>query len=106
MCIRDREKGYTTALSLLDAPVKVGNKTFHNYDHKYEGMITMRYAVQWSKNTYAVRLPVSYTHLDVYKRQHLFFKLFTFKKPSGVWPHSRQADVYKRQLKKGVYHVP
>ncbi len=50
------EKGYTTALSLLDSPVKVGNKTFHNYDHKYEGMITMRYAVQVSKNTYAVRL--------------------------------------------------
>jgi len=50
------EKGYTTALSLLDEPVKVGSKTFHNYDHKYEGMITMRYAVQVSKNTYAVRL--------------------------------------------------
>ena len=31
-------------------PLKVGNKTFHNYDHKYEGMITMRYAVQCQKH--------------------------------------------------------
>lgn len=50
------EKGYTTALSLLDAPVKIGKDTIHNYDHKYSGMITMRTAVQWSKNTYAARL--------------------------------------------------
>lgn len=50
------EKGYTTALSLLDAPVTIGKDTFHNYDHNYSGWITMRTAVQWSKNTYAVRL--------------------------------------------------
>jgi penicillin-binding protein 1A len=50
------EKGYTTALSLLDSPVTIGNNTFNNYDHKYAGWITMRTAVQWSKNTYAVRL--------------------------------------------------
>lgn len=50
------EKGYTTALSLLDAPVTVGSKTFRNFDNQYSGMITMRTAVQWSKNTYAVRL--------------------------------------------------
>lgn len=50
------EKGYTTALSLLDAPVTIGKDTFNNYDHKYSGWITMRTAVQWSKNTYAVRL--------------------------------------------------
>ncbi len=50
------EKGYTTALSLLDEAVTVGKNTYKNYDHKYEGYITMRKAVQWSKNTYAVRL--------------------------------------------------
>lgn len=50
------EKGYTTALSLLDAQVTIGKDTFKNYDHKYSGWITMRTAVQWSKNTYAVRL--------------------------------------------------
>lgn len=50
------EKGYTTALSLLDSPVTIGNDTFNNFDHKSAGWITMRTAVQWSKNTYAVRL--------------------------------------------------
>ncbi len=50
------EKGYTTALSLLDSPVTIGNNTFNNYDYKSAGWITMRAAVQWSKNTYAVRL--------------------------------------------------
>ncbi|HBG23054.1 MAG TPA: penicillin-binding protein 1A, partial [Peptococcaceae bacterium] len=46
------EKGYTTALSLLDSPVTIGNNTFNNYDYKSAGWITMRAAVQWSKNTY------------------------------------------------------
>lgn len=50
------EKGYTTALSLLDAPVVIGNNTFNNFDHQSSGWITMRTAVQWSKNTYAVQL--------------------------------------------------
>ncbi|HHV34453.1 MAG TPA: penicillin-binding protein 1A [Syntrophomonadaceae bacterium] len=50
------EKGYSPALSLLDAPVTIGKDTFHNFDRKYSGWITMRTAVQWSKNTYAVRL--------------------------------------------------
>lgn len=50
------EKGNTTALVLEDSPATFGTKTFHNYDGNYRGLITMRTAVQWSINTYAVRL--------------------------------------------------
>ncbi len=50
------EKGITTAMVLEDSPVTFGNKTFHNYDGRYRGLIPMRTAVQWSINTYAVRL--------------------------------------------------
>jgi len=50
------EKGVTTVQLLDDSPVTLGNTTFKNYDGKYRGLITMRPAVQWSINTYAVRL--------------------------------------------------
>jgi len=50
------EKGYSPSLALLDAPLTADKHTYHNYDNKYRGMITMRTAVQWSINTYAVRL--------------------------------------------------
>lgn len=50
------EKGYTTATVLDDVPATFGTKTFYNYDNVYRGLIPMRTAVQWSINTYAVRL--------------------------------------------------
>ncbi|MGB9793117.1 MAG: transglycosylase domain-containing protein, partial [Thermacetogeniaceae bacterium] len=50
------EKGYTTATVLDDVPATFGSKTFYNYDNVYRGLIPMRTAVQWSVNTYAVKL--------------------------------------------------
>lgn len=43
-----------------DSPItyKIGSSNWspHNYDNRYRGLITMRTAVQWSINTYAVQL--------------------------------------------------
>lgn len=50
------EKGYTTATVFDDVPATFGSKTFYNYDNRYRGLITMRTAVQYSINTYAVQL--------------------------------------------------
>jgi penicillin-binding protein 1A len=54
------QKGYMPFLVLDDSPIsyKVGNTVWNpqNYDLKYRGLITMRTAVQYSINTYAVQL--------------------------------------------------
>lgn len=54
------EMGYNPGYVLEDAPVtfSAGSKPYSpkNYDGKYRGMITMRTAVQWSVNVYAVKL--------------------------------------------------
>lgn len=54
------EMGYNSGYVLEDAPVTymVNGKPWspRNYDGKYRGMITMRTAVQWSVNIYAVKL--------------------------------------------------
>jgi penicillin-binding protein 1A len=50
------EKGYTEAYVQDDVPATFGPKTFYNYDGQYRGLITMRTAVQYSINTYAVKL--------------------------------------------------
>lgn len=54
------EMGYSPEYQLEDAPVTfmAGGKPYSpkNYDGKYRGMITMRTAVQWSVNVYAVKL--------------------------------------------------
>jgi penicillin-binding protein 1A len=50
------EKGYTTAQVEDDVPATFGSKTFYDYDNHYRGLITMRTAVQYSINTYAVKL--------------------------------------------------
>lgn len=54
------EMGYHPDYQLEDAPVtfNVGGQKYSpkNYDGKYRGMITMRTAVQWSVNIYAVKL--------------------------------------------------
>ncbi|NLV16687.1 MAG: penicillin-binding protein 1A [Syntrophomonadaceae bacterium] len=54
------EKGYTPGYMLEDAPVtyRIGGETWSpgNYDGKYRGMITMRTAIQYSVNIYAVKL--------------------------------------------------
>lgn len=54
------EKGYMPYYVLNDAPVsfKIGGTVWSpkNYDNNHRGLITMRTAVQWSINTYAVQL--------------------------------------------------
>ena len=50
------EKGYTTAQVEDDVPATYGSKTFYDYDNHYRGLITMRTAVEYSINTYAVKL--------------------------------------------------
>jgi penicillin-binding protein 1A len=50
------EKGYTEALVQDDAPAVFGTKTFYNDDDTYRGPITMRTALEYSINTYAVKL--------------------------------------------------
>ncbi|ABI68419.1 transglycosylase domain-containing protein [Syntrophomonas wolfei] len=54
------EDGYMPFFTLIDEPIsiKVGNTIWSpkNYDPNYRGLISMRTAVQWSVNTYAVQL--------------------------------------------------
>jgi len=54
------EDGYMPFYVLDDSPIsfKIGTDVWspQNYDGKYRGLITMRTAVQWSINTYAVQL--------------------------------------------------
>lgn len=50
------EKGYTPGSFINDSPVSFGNWTPHNYDHKFLGPISLRRALEKSKNIPAVRL--------------------------------------------------
>ncbi|NLG33327.1 MAG: PBP1A family penicillin-binding protein [Syntrophomonadaceae bacterium] len=54
------ERGYMPFYVLDDSPIsfKIGNTIWSpkNYDFKHRGLITMRTAVQWSINTYAIQL--------------------------------------------------
>lgn len=54
------EQGYMPFYVLNDTltSYKIGGSVWtpRNYDHQYRGLITMRTAVQWSVNTYAVQL--------------------------------------------------
>jgi len=54
------EKGYMPYTVLDDSPIsyKVNNEIWSpkNYDHSYRGLISMRTAVQYSVNTYAIQL--------------------------------------------------
>jgi penicillin-binding protein 1A len=54
------EKGFTPFDTILDAPLTVmsGGQAYspHNYDERYEGMITLRRALAGSRNVPAVRL--------------------------------------------------
>lgn len=50
------EKGYTPGSYVDDSPVTFGNWSPHNYDHKFLGPISLRRALEKSKNIPAVRL--------------------------------------------------
>jgi penicillin-binding protein 1A len=55
------DRGYTPASILLDAPVsyQAGNGQIyspHNYDHKFQGPITLRWALEESRNIPAIRM--------------------------------------------------
>ena len=50
------EKGYTEAFVQDDVPATFGPKTFYNDDDTYRGLITMHTALEYSINTYAVKL--------------------------------------------------
>ena len=55
------DRGYTPASILVDAPVSysAGNGQIyspHNYDHKFEGPITLRYALEESRNIPAIKM--------------------------------------------------
>ncbi|MEA1960209.1 MAG: penicillin-binding protein 1A [Bacillota bacterium] len=54
------ENGFMPFTVFDDSPIsyKIGNSVWQpkNYDYSYRGLITMRTAVQWSINTYAVQM--------------------------------------------------
>ena len=54
------DRGYTPVTILMDAPASwpAGNETYspQNYDHKFEGPITLRHALEDSRNVPAVRV--------------------------------------------------
>lgn len=50
------DKGYTPGSYVDDSPVSFGNWTPHNYDHKFLGPISLRRALEKSKNIPAIRL--------------------------------------------------
>lgn len=111
------EKGYTTATILDDVPATFGNKTFYNYDNVYRGLIPMRTAVQWSVNTYAVRLldrigvdygydfakKLGITTLDPARDRHLSLALggITY----GISP-LEMAGAYGAIANQGIYIQP
>lgn len=111
------EKGYTTAQILDDVPATFGNKTFYNYDNRYRGLIPMRTAVQWSINTYAVKLlnligidygydfaeRLGITSLDPVRDRNLSLALggITF----GISPFE-MAGAYRVFASQGVYIHP
>ena len=68
--------GATLGTVYYDSVYTVGKKTFSNwYSSGYQGYSSIRDGIIYSMNVIAVRClmetvtPVSYTHLDVYKRQ-------------------------------------
>jgi len=111
------EKGYTTATVLDDVPATYGNKTFVNSDNTYRGLIPMRTAVQWSINTYAVRLldrigvdygydfakKLEITTLDPARDRHLSLALggITY----GISP-LEMAGAYGAIANQGIYVQP
>ncbi|WP_342162957.1 transglycosylase domain-containing protein [Methylobacterium sp. SD21] len=50
------ERGLTPDTVRDDAPVKIGNWAPENYSHRYEGPVSLRFALAHSLNTVAVRL--------------------------------------------------
>src|SRR5262249_22987961 len=55
------DRGYTPTSILLDTPVSyaAGNGQIyspHDYDHKFEGSITLRHAIEESRNVPAIRM--------------------------------------------------
>ena len=62
MCIRDRI--YTSGSTGKPKGVKISHKSLSNY-------------ISWAVDTYVNNEAVSYTHLDVYKRQYLFCLIIT-----------------------------
>ena len=54
------EQGYMPFYVIADKPISYqlssGVWSPRNYDHQFRGLITMRHAIQWSVNTYAVQL--------------------------------------------------
>ncbi len=50
------EEGYTAATTINDAPITRGNYRPNNYENNFLGPITLRYALQESRNVPAVRL--------------------------------------------------
>ncbi len=50
------EKGLTPDEEILDAPIEIGDWSPENFDGKYHGMVTARYALAESINTVAVRV--------------------------------------------------
>lgn len=50
------EEGYTAATTINDAPITRGNYRPNNYENNFLGPITLRYALQQSRNVPAVRL--------------------------------------------------
>jgi penicillin-binding protein 1A len=55
------DRGFTPTSILIDAPISypAGNGTIyspHNYDHKFEGAITLRWALEESRNVPAIKM--------------------------------------------------
>jgi penicillin-binding protein 1A len=50
------ERGYTPDDTMEDAPIRLGGWAPGNFNHRYEGMVTLRHAFAESLNTVAVRV--------------------------------------------------
>ncbi|OLP45221.1 PBP1A family penicillin-binding protein [Rhizobium oryziradicis] len=64
------EMGDTPATVMTDGPVKIGNWTPENYEHKYNGPVTLAYALANSLNTIAAQLVVKVGPDQVIKMAH------------------------------------
>ena len=85
MCIRDRDKILAGAIEqaecMLQDSVLVVSQA--DWNHGIVGIVAAKLLEKYKKPTYV--LPVSYTHLDVYKRQVLGYPLGCCEQLAGEW---------------------
>ncbi len=104
------EKGFTPATIVNDAPFYIdpkltGNKLWEpqNYDHKYDGPMPLRRALERSKNLVSVRLLQAIT--PIYAQQYIQKFGFTADKHPAVLPMALGAGSVTPWQMVGAYSV-